>query len=229
MAGRRGSSKWVVAAHAVAVVAVLIAGAIPSCRTVMVETVRVKLVEVPPLTQPRETPQDPPSPNQPLSPRERLRTADDIRRTTTLTPPPKTPPRQTDPPRVDPDRVAQRLEQTMRHLSASVEAPPATPDQPAVTVAQTNRYLALISAVLHRRWQQPSRAETGRGNPRVGVRLTVARNGHLVSSTITAPSGVAAMDRSVQSVLDNLRTLPPLAAAGVDARSWTFSVPFVLD
>lgn len=101
--------------------------------------------------------------------------------------------------------------------------------QPGAADARGDQFLAALSAALHDAWNQPSRAEVGRGNPKVGVSITLRSDGTVTAFQITRPSGHAAMDSSVERLLRELRKLPPPAAFGITGAVKTIEVAFELD
>jgi colicin import membrane protein len=68
----------------------------------------------------------------------------------------------------------------------------------------------VLYPALHERWIQPRGPEFRGRNLRVTVRVAVSRDGRLVEKTITAPSGSADVDASVQRALDALQRTSPL-------------------
>ncbi len=69
-------------------------------------------------------------------------------------------------------------------------------------------YAQSVGAFLRPRWDQPSRTEVGGRQPEVTIRLRVSSSGIVISAKILQRSGVAAMDRSVQKLLNSLRQVP---------------------
>jgi len=79
----------------------------------------------------------------------------------------------------------------------------------------TVTYGSKLGAYIRPRWDQPSKYDLNNRKPQVTIFLQIAPNGVVMSSGIVTPSGIPAMDRSVQKMLDNLRQVPP-PPAGLD-------------
>jgi TonB family protein len=61
----------------------------------------------------------------------------------------------------------------------------------------------------------------------VQVTVTIARDGRVTSSSILKTSGIGALDKSVQNVLDRVRKLPPFPEGAKDLQR-TFKLNFNL-
>jgi len=72
----------------------------------------------------------------------------------------------------------------------------------------TVTYGSKLGAYIRPRWDQPSKYDLNNRSPQVTIFLQIAPNGFVMSSGIVTPSGVPAMDRSVQKMLANLKTVP---------------------
>ena len=188
-------------------------------------------------TPPRPTPPKPtpakPTPPPPPKKQWKARTADEIRRSATITPrsTPR-PPAPTPTRRVDARDIAARINERVNNLKVAVVPSPsvgsATPSRPT-SQREAASYFAAVTAVLHRLWHQPERGAIGRAEPTVAVSLTVASDGRVTRRRTSRPSGVAAMDRSVASVLRNLDRLPSPSSHGIGHKTITIEVVFELD
>jgi len=90
-------------------------------------------------------------------------------------------------------------------------------------------FYTAIATALYDAWDPPSRAEVGRGDPTVGVRITLRSDGTVTSFQISRPSGVAAMDTSLQAMLRLLRRLPAPSSFGFTEPVKVIEVRFALD
>jgi len=61
----------------------------------------------------------------------------------------------------------------------------------------------------------------------VKVRVTIARNGNVISSSITTPSGSSELDRAIQATLDRVTFVAPFPAGAKDSQR-TFVISFDL-
>jgi len=172
----------------------------------------------------------------PKPPANRLRTAEEIRRTAKLTPvaapPAQNPPRR---PALDSDKMARSISDRLSSVAATVRKssgaalPGVGGDGGAVTGTQTDRYLAVIKQELYRRWAQPSASQVGERRPTVTVSLEISRDGKVVGKRMVAHSQVTAMDRSVGKVLAELEALPAPANFGIRASTMQVDVVFQLE
>jgi protein TonB len=71
-------------------------------------------------------------------------------------------------------------------------------------------YIGLLVAQCKRNWEKtkPSRGILGSEPPRVEVRITVRRDGHILGHTITRHSGIPAVDRSVEEAITLCNPFP---------------------
>ena len=65
-----------------------------------------------------------------------------------------------------------------------------------------------VGAYLYQLWDTPDKSILGNKRPEVKIQLNIAANGQLLNARILKPSGVAAMDKSVQKLLQKLKYLP---------------------
>jgi len=94
--------------------------------------------------------------------------------------------------------------------------------------ADEARWHAALSAELYRLWAQPSRADVGGGNPAVRVTLSITAEGRVVDARITGPSHVVPMTTSVKRLLDSLGTVPAPKSYGVEGSPIVITVTFKL-
>lgn len=65
-----------------------------------------------------------------------------------------------------------------------------------------------VGAYLYQLWDTPDKSVLGSKHPEVKIQLTIAANGKLVYARILNPSGISAMDKSVQNLLKKVKYLP---------------------
>lgn len=75
------------------------------------------------------------------------------------------------------------------------------------TVVSKN-YENNVGAYLYQLWDTPDKSILGAKRPEVKIQLTIAANGQLLSSKILKPSGITAMDKSIQELLKKVKYLP---------------------
>lgn len=124
-------------------------------------------------------------------------------------------------PKINAEDLGKRLEQAIESQATGATAV----SVPGAGGASYAPYAAYLKKVYETRWVPPQAAS---GNPVVQVEIVVAKNGKVISARITKRSGSAAMDRSIQTVLDQIRQLRPLPASTTDAQR-TFNLQFNLN
>jgi len=78
----------------------------------------------------------------------------------------------------------------------------------------TQSYENSVGAYLYQLWDTPDKSVLGATRPEVKIQLNIAANGQLLYAKILKPSGVPAMDKSVQELLKKVKYLPaPKAGA----------------
>ncbi|HVR34349.1 MAG TPA: energy transducer TonB, partial [Methylomirabilota bacterium] len=107
-----------------------------------------------------------------------------------------------------------------RNLSSSMEIPTPTGGGGEAYI----NYALLVKAEYERAWDKPARIDDD--SAAVRVRVTIARNGDVLSAEILKRSGVSTLDNSVQRALA-LRKLPPFPPEARDAKR-TFVIIFKL-
>ena len=65
-----------------------------------------------------------------------------------------------------------------------------------------------VGAYLYQLWDTPDKSVLGNKRPEVKIKLNIAANGQLLYAKILKPSGVTAMDKSVQELLKKVKYLP---------------------
>ncbi len=65
-----------------------------------------------------------------------------------------------------------------------------------------------VGAYLYQLWDTPDKSVLGNKRPEVKIKLNIAANGQLTYAKILNPSGVTAMDKSVQELLRKVKYLP---------------------
>lgn len=253
---RRKTVIWVAAGHA-AVFALLIGGTgLPSCQHSDLIAVPVAVVEAPAPVSQRSAPAqpehradpDPVAPNddttQPgkAAPEEtasppdnvdkqpawQARSPEEIRREARLKREATTDRSKKTSERTVPDSrdIARRLEQSVANVRTRLES--ATDRR--VATASGNRYLAVISRILHRAWEQPASAELDNGGtPGVAASLRIGADGRILSSRLTRQSNSATMNASVQHLFRDLERLPPPQQYGITTSALTVNITFELD
>lgn len=124
------------------------------------------------------------------------------------------------PPKINAEAIGQQLSQAIESKATGATAV----SIPGVGGASYAPYAAYLKKVYEMRWIPP---QTASGNPVVQVQVVVAKNGEVLSAKITKPSGNRTMDRSIQTVLDQIRQLRPLPESTTDSKR-TFNIQFNL-
>ncbi|MCW2237959.1 energy transducer TonB family protein [Azospirillum canadense] len=93
---------------------------------------------------------------------------------------------------------------------ASAAPGPAAPPAPARVAGPPPDYLAAIQARLARYKVYPRAAQLAREQGTVLLRFAVARDGRVLSWTIERGSGVASLDRQVETMIERAAPLPPI-------------------
>lgn len=70
-------------------------------------------------------------------------------------------------------------------------------------------YYASVRQIMYDAWEQPSRATIPAGRI-ASVRIRIARDGHIIKSDMTIPSGVAILDDSILRAIQSVKQLGPL-------------------
>jgi TonB family protein len=86
-------------------------------------------------------------------------------------------------------------------------------------------YETVIYNAYYHAWKPPEDATSSQAS--ADVKITVARDGSVLSAELVGPSGDAAIDRSVQRALDAVKQLPPFPATSQDTQR-SFKIRFNL-
>jgi TonB family protein len=78
----------------------------------------------------------------------------------------------------------------------------------AQTTGLAQSYENSVGAYLYQLWETPDKSILGNKRPEVKVLLNIAANGQLLDAKILKPSGLAAMDKSIQKLLQKVKYLP---------------------
>jgi TonB family protein len=95
--------------------------------------------------------------------------------------------------------------------SITVETPGRDGSGPSV-----GNWAQVVHSIYDRAWIEPSSASDARAAAKATI--TIARDGAVVSASLTSPSGNAALDQSVRAVLDRVRQLPAFPAGAREER-----------
>lgn len=82
----------------------------------------------------------------------------------------------------------------------------------------SKNYENSVGSYLYQLWDTPDKSALGTKRPEVKIELNIAANGQLLNAKILNPSGIAAMDESIQKLLKKVKYLP---ASGRGARKIT--------
>lgn len=72
----------------------------------------------------------------------------------------------------------------------------------------TQSYENSVGAYLYQLWDTPDKSVLGATRPELKIQLNIAANGQLLYAKILKPSGVPAMDKSVQELFKKVKYLP---------------------
>jgi TonB family protein len=151
----------------------------------------------------------------------------------------RTPEEQPKPPEEEPKVVERTIPEYNPNASINLDEIPKIKEEPftpykpkTITIggdgsaAGGTSYGSLIIAACKRNWTPPGRGVLGRPVPSTDVEITVARDGQILSSRITGPSGNAALDRSVLEAIRLSNPLPAFPAELTGAQR-TFPLTFI--
>ncbi len=95
-------------------------------------------------------------------------------------------------------------------------------DMPGTGAAAMANYATVVQSIYERAVVPNLPAEIGHNDEHTKVRVTIARDGTVISSTIISPSGDSAWDNAVQRTLDQVTFVAPFPdGATEDQRSYT--------
>lgn len=111
-----------------------------------------------------------------------------------------------------------KLNETGKNLSRnlsdsiSVEVTPG----PGGGGPSVGNWAQVVHSIYDHAWIEPSGAADGRGTAKATI--IIARDGSVISASLTSPSGNAALDQSVRTVLDRVREVPAFPAGAKEER-----------
>jgi colicin import membrane protein len=108
-------------------------------------------------------------------------------------------------------RLERSRESLSRRLSDSVSV-----EVPGPGGASVANWAQLVQSLYDRAWIEPAGAGDGRAAAQVSV--TIARDGTVISASLTSPSGNAALDQSIRAALDRVRQVPPFPPGAREER-----------
>lgn len=161
-----------------------------------------------PKPAPKETAKAVPAPKPKPAPR--YRTADEIRKSSTLSPPQSSSP--------EPARNANRdvrSDTSARRDDGSPDAG-ARLDRMIEMVGglsdgeadAANSYYQVVRDQIDSLWNQPNRTDVGDDDPEAIIELEIDRRGRVLSKRVVSASGNSSMDGSIARLLETLSTLP---------------------
>jgi TonB family protein len=129
--------------------------------------------------------------------------------------------------RVKPDNsrtAAQALNNAIKTLKNNL-APAMTVDMPGDSSVAYANYASVVKSVYEQAWIPPNDTTSDDANTK--VKVTIARDGTVISARIIEPSGNAATDDSVQRTLDRVKSIAPFPDDSTD-KERTYTINFNL-
>ena len=123
-------------------------------------------------------------------------------------------------PKVDSSKLTGRVKSLRSQLSAAIKV-----NVSGANAAAFTSYAQYVVSVYRRTWQPLIPKNLTRSRVAV-VEVTIDRTGRVLSSRITRKTGDAALDRSVQSALDRVKTIGKDFPAGSKDSKRTFTLDF---
>ena len=123
-------------------------------------------------------------------------------------------------PKVDSSKLTGRVKSLRSQLSAAIKV-----NVSGANAAAFTSYAQYVVSVYRRTWQPLIPKNLTRSRVAV-VEVTIDRTGRVLSSRITRKTGDAALDRSVQSALDRVKTIGKAFPAGSKDSKRTFTLDF---
>ena len=145
------------------------------------------------------------------------------RATNTKPPPEKSPATERDPAREQAKQFANAAQNAARSIRENTSTR-TTVEMPAGNggPAYAN-YKQVLASIYYQNWSEPDDANADDGT--VVASVTVSREGKVLSTSITKSSGNRAVDRSVEAVLNRVKTIAPFPEGTSDEKR-TFTVNF---
>ena len=100
------------------------------------------------------------------------------------------------------------IQNMIRGMSGGSGASSAGSGRGGVTANDIETYYDKVTTTLYRHWNQPNISNLQNQEPTVILKLKIDKNGRIISATVTQKSGVAAMDNSVDELLEKVKVLP---------------------
>ena len=100
------------------------------------------------------------------------------------------------------------IQNMLRGMSGGSGASSAGSGRGGVTANDIETYYDKVTTTLYRHWNQPNISNLQNQEPTVILKLKIDKNGRIISATVTQKSGVAAMDNSVDELLEKVKVLP---------------------
>ena len=123
-------------------------------------------------------------------------------------------------PKVDSSKLTGTVQNLRSQLSAAIKV-----NVSGANAAAFTSYAQYVVSVYRRTWQPLIPKNLTRSRVAV-VEVTIDRTGHVLSSRITRKTGNAALDRSVQSALDRVKTIGKSFPTGSKDSKRTFTLDF---
>lgn len=122
----------------------------------------------------------------------------------------------------DARRAAQNFERSVRNLSKELSTSTAVElPGPGGGGPLSAAYRDIVASTYDGAWSSP--ADLNDENAKVSITVTIARNGRVINGHISRPSHNAAMDRSVQNLLDTVTFIAPFPEGSSDSER-TFEI-----
>jgi TonB family protein len=123
---------------------------------------------------------------------------------------------------IDGEGVAQSVNNLLKALSSGS---PIGLDFPSGNGTGDSSYAQIVKETYTRNWKSIGTPPTSPGS--TVVKVTIGKNGTVLSAVIITPSGDEALDRSVQRTLEHVRTIEPFEAGARDQER-TYTINFNL-
>ena len=190
---------------------------VPPNKVVPTPPRKVKNTPVTKKPAPRPKPKKPSRPKS--SPPKKIRIATSNKTVGSNSPKPVTTPAPTRP-KVDSSKLTGKVKSLRSQLSAAIKV-----NVSGANAAAFTSYAQYVVSVYRRTWQPLIPKNLTRSRVAV-VEVTIDRTGRVLSSRITRKTGDAALDRSVQSALDRVKTIGKDFPAGSKDSKRTFTLDF---
>ena len=80
--------------------------------------------------------------------------------------------------------------------------------------ASAANYAPVVKSVYEQAWTPPD--DTASDDANIKVRVTIARDGTVISARVIGPSGDASVDKSVRSTLERVQFIAPFPSGSTD-------------